>query len=214
LRQNVLVTASTTGAAATAGSCPVAAASAARKSPERTRRRDVVDGGVVVDARREVREVAAHEVQLEVVERARAARRAVVVRPAVRRRQGAVERAVGQEAEPAEQGLVGDHARRAVPGRGDRRQRGHPGVRQLTGELDRRERLVDLVEQRLDVPVLLPDRRGAVGGVADADPVVARLDVAERVVLRGVVESHRLLVHYASMWCATRAANRSARTIV
>jgi hypothetical protein len=39
LRQNVLVIASTTGAAAIDGSLPVASTSAARKSPARSRRR-------------------------------------------------------------------------------------------------------------------------------------------------------------------------------
>ena len=52
----------------------------------------VVDGAVVVDACREVGEVGADEIQLEVVERAGAACRAVVVHAAIRRGPRAIER--------------------------------------------------------------------------------------------------------------------------
>ena len=73
----------------------------------------VVDRGVVVDAGGEVGEIGADEVQLEVVLRAGAAGRAVVVHTAVGRGPGAVERTVGQQTEPAEQRPVGDGARSA-----------------------------------------------------------------------------------------------------
>src|SRR5690606_10312494 len=60
------------------------------------------------------------------------------------------------------------------------------------GERDRRRGLVDLVQEGLDVPVLLPDGGGPGGRVADADALVA-LGVAQRVVLREVVEDPRLV---------------------
>ena len=62
----------------------------------------VVDRGVVVDAGAQLGEIGADEVQLEVVLRAGAAGRAVVMYAAVTGGPGAVERAVGQQAEATE----------------------------------------------------------------------------------------------------------------
>ena len=154
----------------------------------------VVDGGVVVHAGREVGDVGADEVQLEVVERASAASRTVVVHMAIGSGPGAIEGAIGQQTEPTEQRLARDAGRRCFgPGRGDGRERRCPDVRQLTRQLDRWKRLVNLVQQRLDVPVLLPYRLGPVGRVSDTDALIARPRVAEGVVLSRVVERYGLL---------------------
>jgi hypothetical protein len=153
----------------------------------------VVDRGVVVDAGIQVGEIGADEVQLEVVLRAGAARRAVVVHAAVACGPRAVERAVGQQADATEQRPVGNDMRRGRSGRSDGIEGRPAGVRQLASQFDRRQCLVDLVQEGLDIPVLLPDRLGAPRRIADADALVTWLGLAELVVLRLVVERHGLL---------------------
>ena len=93
-------------------------------------------------------------------------------------------------------------------GRSQRLQGRPAGVRQVACQGDRRQCLVDLVQEGLDVPVLLPDGLGPRCRIADADALVTRLGVTERVVLRHVVEGHGLLsvvvVHLATLPGAPR----------
>ena len=119
----------------------------------------MVLGGVVIETGGEVRQVAAREVQLQVVAGAGAPGGAVLDDLATRPVGTALEDAVGEQADAGERREIGH----ALPGRlvaapGDGVQRRHGGRREIPRQRHRIERLVDLEGERLDGPVFFPDR--------------------------------------------------------